>query len=112
MKTGEIIKQYVIEYLIGSGSFGKVYKIHAQNDIKKIYALKEINIQYHASKKYLETAIQREIEIMKKVENENSVKLFDDFEYDDCTYLVLELCDNNLLEEFRNYKKINKKSYN
>ena len=49
---------------------------------------------------------------MKKVENENSVKLFDDFEYDDCTYLVLELCDNNLLEEFRNYKKINKKSYN
>ena len=112
MKTGEIIKQYVIEYLIGSGSFGKVYKIHAQNDIKKIYALKEINIQYHTSKKYLETAIQREIEIMKKVENENSVKLFDDFEYDDCTYLVLELCDNNLLEEFRNYKKINKKSYN
>ena len=62
MKTGEIIKQYVIEYLIGSGSFGKVYKIHAQNDIKKIYALKEINIQYHTSKKYLETAIQREIE--------------------------------------------------
>ena len=33
-----------------------------------------INIQYHPSKKYLETAIQREIEIMKKVENENSVK--------------------------------------
>ena len=112
MKKGELIKQYVVEGSIGTGSFGKVYKIHDRKDVKKIYALKEINIQGHRSQEYLETAIKREIENMKKVENENSVKLFNNFEYDDCTYLVLELCDNNLRDELWSCIRTNKRSFN
>jgi len=112
MKKGELIKQYVVEEKIGTGSFGKVYKIHDRKDTKKIYALKEINIQGHRSQEYLETAIKREIENMKKVENENSVKLFNNFEYDDCTYLVLELCDNNLKDELKSFMRTNKRSFN
>ena len=109
---GEKIKQYVIESLIGSGSFGKVYKVHDNNNEKKIYALKEIDIQDKPNKNYLEGAIQREISIMKRIENENSVKLIEEFEYDDCNYLVLELCDGDLNGEYKRYIKKKKKPYN
>ena len=109
-RPGEVIKNYMIEYMIGKGQFGYVYRIVDKNDIKKIYALKQIEIKENSE--YLERAIKLEIEIMKKVQNENSVKLIENFDDDYYHYLVLELCDDNLDKIFRSKIKKTKKSYN
>ena len=115
-KKGEIIKGYEIEFKIGNGSFGVVYKVKDKNYPNKNYALKEIDIQNHpqydSKKDYLERLVKNEIKNMKIVENEHSVKLIENFEYDDCTFLVMELCDCDLETEFMNYRKTTKRSYN
>ena len=99
------IKNYIIEDLIGSGAFGKVYRIHDINDINKLYALKQMKFQ---DSDYLEKAIETEILIMKKVENKNSVKLYDAFDIDEFHYMILELCDGDLQGIKRNRSRANK----
>ena len=113
MRKGDLVNQYVIEELIGKGQFGKVFRVHDKDDIKKIYALKMIEIRnnYSRLKPYIET----EIESMKEVECENSVKLMESFDYSDdfqgYRCLVLELCDgvlNDIHEKnIKNSQKFN-----
>ena len=55
---------------------------------------------------YLETAIQREIRIMKEVENYNSVKLYEAFDLDDFHFMLLELCDYDLKTYLKKKNKI------
>jgi len=107
-----IIKQYVKEKLLGSGQFGNVYRVHDKDNEKKIYALKMIKFDDDdRMKQYIET----EIESMKKVECDNSVKLIESFKYDtdyqSYICLVLELCDDSL-ENIYKIRKKNKKIYN
>ena len=113
MRKGDLVNQYVIEELIGKGQFGKVFRVHDKDDIKKIYAIKMIEIRnnYSTLKPYIET----EIESMKEVECENSVKLMESFDYSDdfqgYRCLVLELCDgvlNDIHEKnIKNSQKFN-----
>ena len=93
MNNSKTIKNYIIEDLLGAGQFGKVYRIHDKNDPNKLYALKQMKFQ---DSDYLEDAIKTEIMIMKKVENKNSVKLYDSFDIDEFHYMILELCDGDL----------------
>ena len=85
-KMNSIWDEYENIELIGSGSFADVYR--AKNKITNEYvAIKEIkksNINVDD--------ILKEIEIMKKLESENSVSLIDTIETEDCYYLILELC--------------------
>ena len=105
MNIPKNIKNYIIEDLIGYGAFGKVYRIHDINDINKLYALKQMKFQ---DSDYLEKAIETEILIMKKVENKNSVKLYDAFDIDEFHYMILELCDGDLQGIKRDRSKANK----
>ena len=107
-----LVKQYVKEKLLGSGQFGHVYRVHDKDNEKKIYALKMIKFDDDdRMKQYIET----EIESMKKVECDNSVKLIESFKYDtdyqSYICLVLELCDDSL-ENIYKIRKKNKKIYN
>lgn len=104
-----MIKDYVKESTIGHGQFGKVYKVHHKDDTNKLYALKKIKFQ---NIPYLENAIKREIQIMKKIENENSVKLYESFDLNDYHYLLLELCDGDLEKELEKRLKETNHSYN
>ena len=76
---------------IGQGSFSKVYKgLDDKNNnyaIKKIYKKNDI--------KYL-NLIEKEIEIMKKLNHKNIVKLYDEIYTEKYIYLIMELCDNDL----------------
>jgi len=85
---------------LGKGQFGKVYKLEYQG---KEYAIKKISRKSIEDNKnpglgdYLKNALQREINILKKMsEYENSVKfygyLIDDYDY----ILFLEFCDSDL----------------
>ena len=91
---------------LGSGSFGKVYKLEFQG---KDYAIKKISKDKLENNKdpelgeYLKIALQREIDILTKMsEFDNSVKFYGYFTDDKDYILVLEYCDSdlqNLLKE-------------
>ena len=78
--------------IIGTGTFGKVYK----TTIKKTnesYAIKEFDFQ-----KKEKSEILQEIEIMKKMNTENSVSFIDSYETKKKYYIMMELCDFSLEE--------------
>ena len=84
---------------IGLGSFTNVYR--AKNKKTNEYvAIKEIK-----KSKIDANDILKEIEIMKKLESENSVSLIDIIETEDCYYLILELCYISL-EDYIKMRKI------
>lgn len=96
----EAIKNEKNLTLLGKGQFGKVYKFDYQG---VTYAVKKISkeiIDYNKDdylKNYLPTALNREIEILKKMsEYENSVKIYYFFPEENEYNLVLELCDTDL----------------
>ena len=100
-------KTYVLDKVIGSGSYGSVYKAHHINDKNKLYAIKQINKKKITD--YLEKALKTEIHIMKLMSHENSVNLFDVYETDSDYNLIMELCDSDLdielNEHFNKYHK-------
>ena len=103
LKKDDIIKNYVVEELLGAGNFGQVYRVHDIKEPNNLYALKKMESNVSD---YLETAIQREIRIMKEVENYNSVKLYEAFDLDDFHFMLLELCDYDLKTYLKKKHKI------
>ena len=88
---------------IGKGSFSKVYigidKDNNKYAIKKIYKKNDI--------KYI-NLVEREIEIMRRLNHKNIVKLYDKIYTEKHIFLIMELCDGDL----NNYIKKNKLSEN
>ena len=81
------------KFEIGRGNFGKVYKV-ALKTIEKIYIT--------------ESEFKTEINILKKLECEYSVKYIGHYETNDEYNLIMELCDCSLRDILNEYKKINK----
>ena len=80
--------------IIGSGAYGDVYKVKYNNEY---FAIKEIPNKSHEQ-------FLREIEVMKKMECDNSVKFIESLETEDSLYIVSELCFLNL-GEYCNLRK-------
>eukprot|EP00835_Amoeboradix_gromovi_P003071 NODE_191_length_15469_cov_0.243071.p3 type:complete len:604 gc:universal NODE_191_length_15469_cov_0.243071:4484-6295(+) len=81
------LEEYDILETLGSGAFSEVKKaIHKET--KNLVAIKIID---RAKCKGKESMIQSEIDILKKVEHPNIVKLYEIFESPDKIYLVMEL---------------------
>src|SRR5690349_16436060 len=96
MVEGIVLKdQYNVLKEIGSGSFGKVYMVE---DIttKMTYAIKRINKKSLEENEYLLQAFWKELEVMKKCECANSVKLVEHFLSSNYYNIVMELCDTDL----------------
>lgn len=87
--------QYNMMKEIGSGAFGKVYMVEDINN-KQRYAVKRINKKSLDENEYLHQAFWKELEIMKKCECENSVKLMEHFLTTNFYNIVMELCDTDL----------------
>tara|TARA_B100001094_G_C18189482_1_gene806137 strand:+ start:3257 stop:4375 length:1119 start_codon:yes stop_codon:yes gene_type:complete len=82
---------YYPEY-IGKGSFSKVYKGYHIDNKNEVLAIKKIYISNPKIRNYIE----QEISVMKQIDNENILKLYN-VEYTmDYIYLILEYCDNDL----------------
>ncbi len=81
---------------IGYGVITKVYK-GKMND--EYYAIKEINKMNSGGKNFL-----KEMEVMKKMECDNMVKIIESIETQESFYVVSELCHLNI-EQYLNKRK-------
>jgi serine/threonine protein kinase len=97
--------------LLGSGSFGKVYKLEFKG---KDFAIKKISKDKLEDNKdpelgeYLKIALKREIDILSKMsEFENSIKFYGYFTDDKDYILVLEYCDSDLQKLLKEKQKFN-----
>ena len=81
---------------VGKGGFGQVWKV--RNKVTdKLYAIKVINKQNIIEQKMVDQ-INREIEIMYKVNHPHIVKLYDTFQIDHNLYFIFEYCQNGNLD--------------
>ena len=89
-----VLKNYEIIKELGEGGFGKVYaaKNKKSGEIRAIKQLLKKNI----SKDDLDR-FKREIEVLKKIDHPNVIKLYEKYESDNHIYLVMEKCDGGEL---------------
>ena len=91
------IKDYKLEKLIGAGTFGEIYEGLDIRTGKKV-AIKRIKKKLlYENGNFLLNAYNKEIEIMRLCECENSVKFFCDFDTENHRNIIMELCDKDLL---------------
>ncbi len=95
------IGEYVLEEKIGSGAFGEVYR--ATNvTTKEVFAIKMLNRTKMSSK--VRSYLDREIEIIQKVNDDNVVKLKDLKVTENNYYLIFEYCNGGDLAGYRRNK--------
>ena len=101
---------------IGEGGFGACYrakiintnekraiKIIDKNKIKESFKRDKFTEPTDEDLKPYYDDLLKEINFMKKMEegnNENTVKFYEHFDYNDKFYIIMELCDMNLLDYF------------
>ena len=111
---------YDIISTIGEGAFGKVYKvkIKEKNEYRALKLIDKNKIKLGIKSEYCKQNVEmefkdyfkdfyREIEFMKFCGNKNkfSVKFYEKFENENEFAIVMELCDENLLEFCRTKKQ-------
>tara|TARA_B100000427_G_scaffold320651_1_gene320244 strand:+ start:732 stop:2063 length:1332 start_codon:yes stop_codon:yes gene_type:complete len=102
------IGNYIVEKKrIGRGSFSKIYK-GWHKDKKHIVAIKKIEID---NIKKLNSNIEREIDVMKKLRHPNILKLYDViYDYDNNNiYLIIEYCSKGDFNKFLNKRPLKEK---
>ena len=102
-------EDYIIIGLLGTGSFGRVFKVKKKDDItQKIFAMKVINKNLLIRRKQLKYAVS-ECSILKKCDCPFIVKLYYSFQTLENLYMIEEYCPGgdlqyhlkiNLLEEY------------
>ena len=93
------IKNYIVyETVIGKGSFSTVFK--GYDTINKYnIAIKRVELDENNTKK-VNKLIEREINIMKNLNNKNVLKLYDIITDKNYIYMILEYCENGDLYKF------------
>ena len=82
---------------LGKGAFGKVFLTSKQGSMQK-FATKQIDKKYAANPK-AKRYIDNEISILKNINHENIVKLYDVKETSQYFYLVTEYCNGGALSD-------------
>lgn len=85
-------KSFTVLGELGSGSFGKVYKV-IKNDSKQVYAIKQLNKQFLINQKQIKYAIG-ECKILRYLRHPFIIRMTYAFQTPKNLYMVLELCPN------------------
>ena len=78
----------------GEGSYGKVYQV-LRIQSNEFVAIKQIDMA-KINNEYLLDALVNEMNIMKEVASDHTVRLFDSYVGKNYSYMILELCDSDL----------------
>ena len=107
--SGSLLDYYDVVKQLGKGGYGKVYEVKNKKtgEIRACKHLSKLNI------KNLEK-FRREIEILKKMDHPNIIKLFEVFESDRSIYLIMEECKggeifDKIIEHIQNKKMYSEK---
>ncbi|XP_065831216.1 serine/threonine-protein kinase ULK1-like isoform X2 [Oscarella lobularis] len=96
--------QYEVKDLLGHGAFALVYKGRKRDDPSFLVAVKKITIK-HPSVSRTSIALQKEMDILKRVNHSNVVRLYDHKKTENILFLVLEYCNGGDLAEYLHVKK-------
>ncbi|KAI1630562.1 kinase-like domain-containing protein [Biscogniauxia mediterranea] len=92
---------YQVGKMLGKGGFAVCYEGQLPGHRKK-YALKIVKCKMPPK---MEQKFQTELQIHSKMRHQNIVQFLRAFTYDNCTYLVLELCPNGTLMDMVKRRK-------
>lgn len=98
------INQYTIVAQIGTGAFGKVFRVQAENGeffAAKVYKKFKLKSRWIGKKKTALSLVKSEIEIMSNLKHENILQLLEVIDDEDSKkiYLILELAEKGDLHE-------------
>jgi len=105
---GDPMEKYEIINSLGEGSYGKVYKVKIKNT-EKYRAMKVIKKRYQYNPQEEEKII-KEIQILKKLDHPNIIRVFEFFNTKSDFYIISELCEGGeLFDRIIKLKKLNEK---
>ncbi|XP_060089203.1 serine/threonine-protein kinase Nek3-like [Heteronotia binoei] len=91
--------EYIVQSVLGEGSFGRVLLVHHKNRSQK-YAMKEIRLPKSNTQKSWNESI-----LLAKMKHPNIVTYKESFEVDGHLYIVMEYCDDgDLLQKIKQQK--------
>ncbi|KAF8780423.1 hypothetical protein HU200_001542 [Digitaria exilis] len=97
MEEGVEVGDYVLQTLVGKGSFAKVFRAAHRGTGARV-AVKAIDRR--RVEKRVHDGILKEREILRSIDHPNVLRLLDTIDTADVMYLVLEYCDGGDLDEF------------
>ncbi|KRX01572.1 Protein kinase-like domain [Pseudocohnilembus persalinus] len=96
--SDKVIENYILNEIVGSGSYGKVYKArNMKND--EIVAVKVIPLQKFKEVPKLSEFTMNEIQTLSKIDNQHVVKFLEMLKTTNNMYLVYEFCNGQTLED-------------
>lgn len=93
----KVIDRYQLEEVVGSGTYGKVYKSR-MIDTNELFAIKCIPVEKFRKIKKLSEFTQNEIEVLEKIKHPNIVRFYEKLVTVNNTYMVYEFCNGGTLE--------------
>jgi len=99
-EMGKKIEDFEILQILGKGSYGFVAKIRSKKN-KKIYAMKQINLEKVSSEKEKELCLQ-EITLLQQLNHSNVNRYYKTFNYNPYIYIIMEFMDNGDISGFIN----------
>jgi calcium-dependent protein kinase len=97
-KRKNLLEEYDIKERVGGGAFGTVYRcIHLATKAERtVKVIKKINLLNNRMK------VRMEIDIIRKLDHPNVIKMYEAFEYDQTLYLILDYCRGGTLKSCMN----------
>ena len=102
MEAPKKIRNYIIISELGSGSYGIVYKVKKENDLKE-YVLKKIPLIGLDNKEI--KSLENEAKFLSQLNSKYIVKYIDSFHEDKNLYIIMEYCNQGDLEYFLKEQK-------
>ena len=101
-RTKSFYEVYEKKKFLGNGAFGSVYKIKRRHSSGReiIRALKEISKEILNQNAESAEELKNEIEVLKKLDHPNIVKIFEFFEDDKNLYIIMNSAEEEMWPDF------------
>ncbi|CAD8045822.1 unnamed protein product [Paramecium primaurelia] len=100
----KVIENYVLQDVIGSGQYGKVYRAkNMKND--QIVAIKVVKLEKFREVPKLHEFTINEIQTLSKIDNQNIVKFIEMLKTQNNMYLIYDFCNGDTLEALLQKRK-------